>query len=467
MRIKTEIGKALKVLKQRRFYRNVSIIAIPIAIQHLLSSVLNIIDQVMVGQVGADALAGVTNANQVVFMTNMLIFGICGGITIFIAQGYGAKDTQSVEKDLGLIWKVVLLAILPFVLAGIFIPDVILTIFTPKFIAGTNQLVPAYRYGKDFLDIIVYSLIPFGITVSLASSLRNMHIMRPALIGNGVGVIINTVLNYALIFGAFGLPALGPKGAAIATVIARLVEMTIIVTAFTLIIKQKGYSIKRIITYIPSVERLRTRIGTAAPVIINELFWGLGISTSVVIFNRLGTEVVAAVQIGNTLNQIFIVIMIALGNSAAIILGKKIGENQIEEAKTYGVAIELLCVMLGVGLGVIMFGLSFVVPSLYKLSSEGRQLAQLVIIVYALLSPVKTFNGSMIIGTLRSGGDTVYAMIAELMPLWLIGIPLAILGVYLGFPAIIVVILFQMEEVVKSAMLFPRLFKFQWANRVV
>ena len=462
-----ETKKAFTILKRKSFYKQVSIIAIPIAVQHLLSSILNIIDQIMIGQVGADALTGVTNANQLVFLTNMLLFGIIGGVGIFIAQGYGAKDKKNLEKDLGLIWKVVLIAVLPFFFVGVFFPDFILGFFTPKYIEGTMELFPAYVYAKDFLDIIVYSLLPFSISIALASALRNMHIMRPALIANATAVAINTVLNYVLIFGAFGVPALGSKGAATATLIARTIEMVMIASSFIIIMKAKGYDIKKIFWYLPSIERMKSRIGKATPVIINEMFWGLGITMSIIIFNRLGTEVIAAIQIGNTLNQIFMVILIALGNSGAILLGKKLGENLIEEAKSYGVAIEILCIMLGFGLGALMLVLSFVVPGLYKLSPEGARLAQLVIITYGVLSPVKTFNGSMIIGTLRSGGDTLYAMVAELVPLWCVGLPLAMLGVYLELSPIFVVILFQMEEIVKFVMLVPRLFMFKWAKRVV
>lgn len=445
--------------KNLDFYKLLITISIPIVIQNLISSSLNLVDNVMIGQLGETYIAATGLANQIYFIMTLILFGGNSGISIYIAQYWGKKETDKIKSvlSIGLIFALFVSTI--FFIIGF--------VFPTQTLALMSKDTAVVSLGASYMRIVSLSYIITAISFAFGFSSRSVGHPKLPMTAAVVSLMINTVLNYILIFGKFGFPVMGIEGAAIATLIARVVEFIIIIGGIYKTIPVLAVSFKNFFTISSDLVK---KVGkTAFPVILNEGFWSLGMTAYALVYARIGTEAVAAVMITNTVNNLFMVVGFGLGNASSVMLGNTLGAGEIEKAIDYNKKFLALSIIGGVIVGALIMAIGpFLVRNLYQLTPESYDITLKTLFILALFMSFKFYNTIIVIGTLRSGGDTVYSMAMEITSVWLIGVPLAALGGFVfKLPVYWVVAMVNIEEVFKVLIGLPRLLSNKWAKRLV
>lgn len=445
-------------LKDKIFYKSLYSIALPIAIQNLISSALNMIDTMMIGQLGDASIAAVGQANQVFFLFILLSFGINSSCAIFSSQFWGKKDISNIRRVLGLsLFSGGAISIL-FSLSGILFPQMLMKLFTTD--------LEVISIGSDYLRIVSVSFLFTTISLSYSFSCRSIGQAKLPMIVSIIALATNTILNYIFIFGSFGFPMLGVKGAAIATVIARAVEMILITT---IIYNRKGALSASIGEMLDLSKNFVSKIlKTGIPVVLNEGFWALGVIMYTIAFGRISTEAIASVHIANNIQQIFMVVTFSLANASAVMLGNEIGAGNKENAYSYAITFILLGILVGILLGAGLIYSSPFILSLYKISSEVYYNSKIILFIMGLLIWVRIITTMLIIGILRSGGDTTYSLFIEIGCVWGIGVPLAFIGAMVWrLPIYWVYSLVALEELAKAIIGIPRVLSKKWIKNLV
>ena len=445
-------------IKNTELMRNLGRVALPIALQSLIGSSLNLIDNLMVGSLGELELNAVGVSVQIFFIYWMLLYGFSGGVATFISQFYGVGDFKNIRRTTGLAVTVALSAGLVFFVAAMIFPHGILRIFT--------RFPEVIDTGVDYVRWCAPTFILLAVTQSFTIALRATQQTRLPLYASATALAVNTVLNYMLIFGKFGFPQLGVAGAAIATSIARLIEMCLILY---MVFGRKNVIAGRLGEFFSYNRKLAVRvIKNAVPTTINETLWGLGTSMYVAAFARIGITAGAAIQACNTINNLFTLAAFSIGDAILILAGQKLGEGKKEEAFEMSAKMIKMGLVVGVLMGVGIILLGEPILSLFTFTREGADYAGKILIVYGAALWLTLYNAMHITGTLRCGGDTRYAMFTETGTVWLIGVPLAfITSLWLGWPIYFAVIAVKAEEVVKGIILTRRYFSRKWLNNVI
>lgn len=446
-------------LKDTKFYSKMYAIALPIMLQNLLSSVVNMVDTVMVGALGKEQIAAVGLANQVFFIFFLLIYGINSGCGIFIAQYWGSKDEDNIRKTLGFSVLVGTLVGLVFTLVAFYLPRQIMGLLSP------DQAV--IEHGTVYMRYVSASYLLASISVSYSFAARNIGEVKVPMIASAISLVINGVLNFVLIFGYVGFPRLEIKGAAIATVIARLVEAAALVYWVYKLRKNKVLAAKLKDIKKLNFKYIKNMMITAIPVIMNDVFWALGMTMYSVAYARISTSAIASIQIANTVQNLFMVIAMGLATSCAVMLGNEIGSGSKENAILYANRYLKIGVLLGAVLGVLLLITSPIVLGFFGTTTEVQQLAQIIIMIMAAFLWCRFYNSIMVVGILRSGGDTTFAMVLETCSVWLVGVPLAFAGaLWWHMPVYWVFALITMEELVKAYFGIHRVRSNRWVRDV-
>ena len=446
------------MLKDKTFFITLLAIGVPLVIQNTTISFLNMVDVVMIGRLGEASISAVGLANQPFFIFVLLLYGINSGGAIFVSQFWGSKEQRSIHKAVGVSLTVSLLGAVFFTVLAIFFPVSILALFTTD--AEVIQL------GAAYMKIIGWSYIFTGISFSFAIASRSVGDAMLPMKASIISVVINAILNWVLIFGYLGFPALGVRGAAIATVMARLIELTIILG----FISSTNHPLQGTLgAYFSYSRSFAGRVlQKSLPVIGNELLWAIGMSLYVVAYARSSTEAYAAFQIAHTVDRLFFVISIGIGSSAAVMIGNKLGENKRDEAILYSRYFNILAVGCGILSGGLLIFTAPFITRIFIVDPEVTSNAIKIMIVIGLYMPLKVVNALQVIGTLRGGGDTAYSFFMEISNVYLIGVPMAFIATSVwNLPIYIVVALVNLEEVIKAIMGFYRLFSNKWANIVI
>lgn len=450
---------SLGLKKNREFYKILFTISIPIIIQNLISSSLNLVDNVMIGQLGETFIAATGLANQIYFVMTLILFGGNSGISIYIAQYWGKKETDKIKSvlSIGLIFAFFLSSL--FFIGGFFFPSQILGFMSKD--------VEVVHYGAIYMRIVSLSYVITAISFAFGFSSRSVGHPKLPMKASIISLAVNTILNYVLIFGHLGFEPMGIRGAAIATVIARVIEIIIILTGIYKSIPHLSVTVKDLFSVDKHIAKLVGK--TALPVIMNEFFWSLGMTTYALIYARIGTEAVSAVMITNTVNNLFMVVGFGLGNASSVMLGNTLGAGEIDRAIEYNKKFLFLSILLGIVVGFfITFTAPLIVTTLYKLTPESYNITITTLKILAFFMAFKFYNTIIIIGTLRSGGDTLFSMLLELTSVWVIGVPLGLIGAFvLELPVYLVVAMVNLEEILKMLMGMPRLLSNKWAKRLV
>ena len=446
------------LFSDKKFLSTMLKLAIPIILQNLVFSSLNLVDGVMIGQLGESAVAAVGVANQVFFLVSLLFFGIGSGSAIFAAQYWGQKDTERIQSVLGLSLLMSISGALIFSLVAILFPVQVISIYS-KDPAVISQ-------GSTYLQIVAFSYVITAITNNFGFILRSTENVKLPLLTSLVALSLNTVMNYGLVLGNFGLPSLGVKGAAIATIISRLIE---VIFLLVLIYRKK----------LPVAAKLRSLLNfkilpiikffnTTLPVIATEIVWSFGITTYNVVYARIGTESIAAVNIAGTLDKIIFVVFIGLGHACAIMIGNQIGAEQNELATSYAKKYLVFGAIGAAIFGLIMYIFAIPMLSFYKVSDVTINYTTKLIRLMALTLPVRSLNLILLIGVLRSGGDTRAAFFIDAGSVWVIGVPMALIGAFvLDLPINLVYLMVLAEEVIKLILGLYRFYSQRWINYLV
>jgi putative MATE family efflux protein len=448
----------LSFLRDKVFFRAMLALALPVAFQQLITAGLNMIDVWMVGQLGDASVAAVGLANQIFFLLILFLFGTTSGMAIFTAQYWGKGDIENIRKVLGICLALAISVAALFTLAATLIPERLMSFYTedPEVI----------RLGSDYLRIVGLSYVMTAISVSYISVLRSITQVTMAMVVAIAALAIKTVIGYTLIFGHFGLPALGVRGAAIGTAIGWTFECILLLV---LVYARKTPLAANPLTFFHFDRAFLVNVlRTSMPATINEVIWSFGITTYNAVYARIGTDAIAAININATIEELVFVLFIGLGNACSVMVGNKIGKKDNETAFEYSRRFTILAVTLSLIGGIVVIFVRDNVAGLYQLSPSATSALLNIMLVYGLSIWLRVLNFMLFIGALRAGGDTLYAMFTELFSIWAIGVPAALIGGFvLDLPVHYVYAMVLLEEAAKAIIIFRRYLSRKWIHDLV
>ena len=447
-KLKTLIGWG-----DRPFYKNWLVITVPIMLQQGLSSALYLIDNVMVGQLGDFPIAAVGVGNQLTFLMQVFGFGITNGVGIFAAQYYGRGDRQGIHRIQGISLILTLGVSLLFTVISLFFGRAFSNIYShdPVVIDLATKYLAIAGFGY------VFQLISQVYGAILRAS---GHAVLPMLT-TLAGVCTNGVLNYIFIFGKLGFPAMGVEGAALATAIASVVAAVLVVVLSHTKNTYAKASLKELFSF--NKQHLKGFLKVSLPVFCNEALWSIGISLYSVLYGILGTPTQSAMQIYTTIDRLGFIMMAGLGSAAGVIVGNTIGEGDEERAKDYARRMLIVTPAAVFCVGLLLQLLAPTFLSLYVVSDFAAEMALKVTRIYAAAMCIYALNYTIVIGTLRAGGDTKWASVVDLSGLWLVSLPLAYFsGLVLGFEVWVGYLLAVLGDITKSIIGIRHLKKGNW-----
>lgn len=455
-----------KFIGDRDFYRYILFLALPMIVQNAVTSFVSFLDNIMVGQIGTEQMSGVAIVNQLMFVFNICIFGGVSGAGIFGTQFYGKGDYEGQKYTFRFkLYACTLIACVALLLFGFCNTQLISLYLNEGGNVGDIRL--ALKYGKQYLAIMMIGLIPFALTQSYVSAIRETgHTLIP-MIASATAVATNLVLDYVLIFGALGFPVLGVQGAAIATVIARFIECLIVIIWTHTHPKQNPY-----ITGVyrsPMIPRsiVIPILKKGAPLMFNEMFWAAGMTVIVQCYAVRGLEVVAAQNISSTITNLFNIIYIQLGSCIAIVVGQHLGAGRLQEARDADNKMIFFSVACCVGVSIIMILVGGFFPSIYNTEESIKELAGSLITISALVMPLCAFSHCAYF-TLRSGGKTIITFLFDSVYTWVLMIPFAyVLSHFTLLPIVTVFFLVQFTEIIKVTLGFFMVKSGVWMQNIV
>ena len=425
--------------------------------QNFLTSALNFVDVFMVGQLGEGEVAGVGIANQIHFLFLMFVFSIATGTAVFTAQYWGRKDIKNILSHLGIGITLALIFSAIFTIVTLLFPGALIRLFS-----NDPQVV---ELGTQYIRIIAISLILTSISIVYATILRSTENVKFPMVASFIGLITNTLLNYLLIFGKFGFPRLGVRGAAIATVIARGLEFCIIL-GFTYLKKYPiAASLKNIFNY--SKVMIKKYIKIWLPVMGQSVGWALGYSMYSVIYGHISTAALAAYNIACSIERISLLLFMGLASACAIMVGNIIGAGEEYKARDYSKNFLFISVGFSIIIAVILIFVRGYIVNFYNLSEQSTRYLYYLLLVMACIMLLRVMNIIFQNGILRAGGDTLFSMINELGGIWVVGVPLAAVAAFVfKLPVYYVVAIAATEELVKMIAGFYRFLSNKWIHNL-
>lgn len=437
-----------KFIGDKAFYRYVLFLAVPMIIQNAVTSFVSFLDNIMVGQVGTEQMSGVAIVNQLMFVFNICIFGGVSGAGIFGTQFYGKKDFEGQRYTFRFkLYACLFISAIALCLFG-FMDTQLISLYLSDS-GSVGDITLALKYGQEYLTIMMIGLIPFAVGQTYVNTIRETGQTFVPMIASAAAVFTNLILDYILIFGIFGTPAMGVRGAAIATVIARFIECFIVVfwththTAKNpyIIGAYKGLGIPKNI--------LIDIFKKGTPLMINEMLWASGMAVIAQCYAVRGLEVVAAQNISSTISNLFNIVYIQLGSCISIVVGQLLGAGKIKEAKEADNKMIFFSVGCCACISVIMIFLGRLFPAIYNTEESIKELARIFIIISALVMPLCAFSHCTYF-TLRSGGKTIITFLFDSVYTWVLVIPYAsFLSRHTTLPIAMVFFLVQFTEIIK------------------
>ncbi|MFW5888951.1 MAG: MATE family efflux transporter [Bacillota bacterium] len=445
-----------KFIGDKKFYKRLLIVAMPIVIQQLITSSVQLVDNLMVGSLGELAIGSVSVVNQLYFVVIIVTFGAMGGAGIYTAQFFGSKQKEKLKQTFR--FKI----LIGLIIASISI--IIFSVFGRSLISMFTDNPITIQGGINYLNIAKWVMIPLVLTVAISSSFREIGITRPLLKISVIAILFNVILNYLLIFGNYGFPKLGVEGAAYATLISRTLEFLFILS---LLIK-KGQAFNTSLFKLFKIDGLLLKmiIITAIPLVINEFLFSFGQTMFLESYATRGDNALAAINITNAISQLVFITFGAIGTAVAVFVGNTLGENKLREAKENSVKIITFAVCFSIILGLILFVLSFFVLNLYDITEETKAIAKFNIRVNAFIIPIISLYMALYF-TLRSGGDTRSTMIMDSGYIWVIQVPTVFLLARLTELGVIYLFLIvQILEIPKVLIAYSRYKKEYWLRNL-
>ena len=455
-----------RLFGDRAFYAEVVSVVVPIIIQNTVSNVVSLLDNVMVGRVGTLQMSAVAIVNQLLFVFNLCIFGGLAGAGIFATQYAGAHDDRGVRDCFRVKWMIAL-SMLACALAVL--------------IAFSRQLIGMYlaeetlqadatatlSFGMDYLNVMLWGLLPFGVAQVYAGTLREVGETRLPMLASVAAILVNLVFNYFLIFGKCGFPEMGVTGAAIATVLSRYVEVAIIMVYTHVESHRFGFirgAYRSLRVPRPLMQSILRR-GT--PLLVNEFLWSSGMAVLLQCYSVRGLDVVAACNIATTVSNLFKVVFLSMGNAVAIMVGQALGANDIERAKNCTWRLMTVAVGSNLIMGTLLAVFAPAIPHIYNTEPHVRQIATRLLYIIAMMMPAYSFSHCCYF-TLRSGGKTIITFLFDSVFTWCVNVPAAWLLAYrTGVDIVPLYFCVQALELVKVVVGFVLVKKGVWIHNIV
>ena len=455
-----------RMFGDRDFYAQVVAVVVPIIIQNTVSNVVSLLDNVMVGRVGTLQMSAVAIVNQLLFVFNLCIFGGLAGAGIFATQYAGAHDDKGVRDCFRVKWMIALSMLACALVVLIAFPKRLIGMYLAQETAQADAAA-TLGFGMDYLTVMLWGLLPFGVSQVYASTLREVGETRLPMFASVAAILVNLVFNYFLIFGKCGFPELGVTGAAIATVLSRYVETAIIMVYTHMKSHHFGFirgAYRSLRVPKPLMISILCR-GT--PLLVNEFLWSSGMAVLLQCYSVRGLDVVAACNIATTVSNLFKVVFLSMGNAVAIMVGQALGANDIERAKNCTWRLMTLSVGSNLIMATLLALFAPAIPNIYNTEPHVRQIATQLIYVVAVMMPAYSFSHCCYF-TLRSGGKTIITFLFDSVFTWCVNVPAAWLLAYkteLG----IVPLYFGVQalEMVKVVVGFVLVKKGVWIHNIV
>ena len=445
------------MLDKTSFKKTVLAFLLPMAIQNLINVAISSTDVIMLGRYSEVTLSASSLASQIQFILILLLFGIGSGATVLTAQYWGKKDIKSIEKVMAISIKVAFTLSLFFFVFAFFFSKNAMRLFTND----KSTILEGIKY----LKIVSFSYLTTSISIVYLVTMRSVERVVISTVNYATSFVSNFIINYLLIFGNFGFPKLGIRGAAIGTLIARLIELGIV---FYYNSKNHHFvSIKW--KYIKSLDPILKKdfLKYSSPTMMNELLWASGTATGVAILGRLGNSIVAANSITSVVRQLAMVFAFGLANTAAIMVGKEIGKKDFHTAEIYSKKLLLysfLSSLLGVAL--LLIAKPFIIKK-FSLNIEVENYLNFTLNILFYYIPLQSISAVLIVGVFRAGGDTKFALIADILPLWCGSVLIsAFAAFYLNLPTKIIYLLIMSDEIIKQPLIIWRYRSKKWINNV-
>lgn len=451
--------------EKRDFYRHLLLVAVPIMIQNGITNFVSMLDNIMVGQVGTNQMSGVAIVNQLMFVFNLCIFGGISGAGIFTAQYYGQNNHKGVRETFR--FKLIVCAVIAIGAIALFMTngENLISMYIHEGSASSADTAETMFYAKQYMSIMLLDMIPFAITNAYAGTLRETDETLLPMKAGIAAVFVNLVFNYILIYGKFGAPALGVQGAAIATVISRFVELGIVVIWTHTHTQRNKFIVGAYRSFAMSGVLVKNMLIKGTPLLINETLWAAGQAMITQNYSVRGLEVIASLNICNTIANVFNIVFIALGNAIAIIIGQELGAEK-KSVKKDAFRLMNFSVIACVVSGAMLLLVSPFFPMIYNTTDDIRNLATKLIIVAALCMPMYAYENAAYF-TLRSGGKTIITFLFDSCFVWTFSIPLAyVLVHYTTMDIIPIYVCCQLIELVKCLIGFIFVKRGKWINNL-
>jgi putative MATE family efflux protein len=470
----TETGEVMNHIKimfrDKKFIQKTLAITIPVALQNMLNNLLNLVDTIMIARLDDTSVAAVGLANKVFFVFSLLMFGVCSGSGILASQFYGKREMQGIRRVLRMSLLIGIGGSFLFVIPGLLCPQLVMRIFTPE-----KEII---AIGAIYLGVIAISYPLTAVTNAYVAILRSMNYVKLPVVITSVSILVNVTLNYALIFGHFGFPEMGVAGAALATLIARIVEFgSLLIIVYRHKVGDGGVGDFVHTKYVKENENSEPFINrvfmskyfqTALPVILNEFMWGLGVTMYSLVYGRMGKEATAAITITNSVEQIVMVIFFGICHAAAVILGNELGADELDKAEEHAKNYMILQLILSSAGAILAFFLRDAIILLFPVSDLVAEYVRYSLLAFCIYMPIRALNTLLIVAILRSGGDTKAALFLDVSGVWLIGIPMAVLGgLVLHLPIYFVYAMVMIEELYKVILGYIRYRQKKWLKNIV
>lgn len=424
----------------RVFYKSVLALVLPMAAQNLINVGISSLDVIMLGKVGETALSASSLANQIQFIMTMIFFGVTSGACVLTAQYWGKGDRRTIEKVIGIALRISLVTGILFTLGALLFPGPLMCIFTNE-----SEVIAE---GVKYLRIVGYSYLFMSITMVYLNIMRSVEKVIISTVVYSVSLVTNGVLNAIFIFGLLGLPAMGISGAALATSIARFVELVIVLVYAYRPGQPVRLRFSDIFTRDPQL--FRDFLRYSIPVTLNEMMWGGGASMITAVIGHMGQSAVAANSVAQVTRQLATVVAFGIANATAIMIGKAIGEGNEDKAEDFGRRFVWLTVIAGVIGGVVVLCVSPIASAALTLTDQAREYLTFMMFVMSYFVIGQAFNTTMVVGVFRAGGDTKFGLIEDTVAMWGVSILIGFLGAFVfGWSVQAVYVVLLSDEIIK------------------
>ena len=440
--------------RKRSLRKEIVRLALPIALQQFMTALVGACDAIMLGKLSQDAMSAVSLATQVTFVFNLFMFAFMAGENMFVAQYYGKGDYTGISQVFSLVTKICGCIAVVFLAGTLFFPEQLMRILTNE-----ETLIVL---GSEYLRVIGISYVFSGIAQTFLAIMKNCGAVNMSTLINGGMVILNIALNAVFIFGLSGFPKMGIKGAALATVLATVVQF----------LWSVGYVLCRIRAVKFSLRSCEKKLfgrfwQKTVPLLINNLAWGIGFSMYSVIMGHLGTDAVAANGIANISKNLVVCFCLGLGNAGSIIVGNRLGADRLQEAKEAGVTLTRSAIIAGIVSGLVLIALSPFITKMVDLTPTARGYLQKMLLISSYYIAGKSVNCMTIGGIFAAGGDSKFGMLCDSVTLWCIIVPLGCICAFiLKLPVMVVYFVLNLDEIIKLPVVYKHYKKYKWIKNL-